>query len=68
MLLGYFYDLDGYPHYYTSIDELLDEARYVLYDDYVRALKSEIENEIQCRTDEWEFLNSDDYEDDEDDS
>lgn len=67
-MVGYFYDLDGYPHYYTSIDELLDEAKYVIGDDYVRALKLEIEGEIQRRTDEWEFLNSDDYEDDEDDS
>ena len=62
-MIGYFYDLDGYPHYYTSINELLDEAKYVLGDDYVRALKSEIEDEIQNRVNDWEFLNSNDEDD-----
>lgn len=64
-MVGYFYDKDGFPHYYYTLDELFDEARAVLGDDYVRALQSEIEDEIQRRTNELELLNSDDDEDDE---
>lgn len=63
LTFGYFYDNDGYVHYYTSLDELLDEARFVLGDDYVRALKEEMDNEVQRQIDDWTFLNGNDDED-----
>lgn len=63
LTFGYFYDDDGYVHYYTSLDELLDEARFVLGDDYVRALKEEMDNEVQRQIDDWTFLNGNDDED-----
>ena len=62
MTFGYFYNNDGYVHYYTSIDELLDEAKFILGDDYVRALKEEMDNEVQRQIDDWTFLNDDDDE------
>ena len=52
-MVGYFYDLDGFPHYYYTLDELLDEARAVLGDDYVRALQSEMQDEIQNQIDSY---------------
>ena len=63
-MAGYFYDLDGYPHYYYTLDELLDEARAVLGDDYVRALQSEMNDEIQSKIDDYELEHEDDDEDD----
>lgn len=60
LTFGYFYDNDGYVHYYASLDELLDEARFVLGDDYVRALKEEMDNEVQRQIDDWTFLNGED--------
>lgn len=63
LTFGYFYDNDGYVHCYTSLDELLDEARFVLGDDYVRALKEEMDNEVQRQIDDWTFLNGNDDED-----
>lgn len=64
MTFGYFYDNDGYVHYYTSLDELLDEARFVIGDDYVRALKEEMDNEVQRQIDDWTFINGYDDEGD----
>lgn len=54
-MVGYFYDKDGFPHYYYTLDELLDEARAVLGDDYVRALQSEMQDEIQNQIDRYEL-------------
>lgn len=65
-MVGYFYDLDGFPHYYYTLDELLDEARVVLGDDYVRALQSEMQDEIQNQIDDYK-LEHEDEDDDEDD-
>lgn len=64
-MLGYFYDKDGFPHYYYTLDELLDEARAALGDDYVRALQSEMNDEIQSQIDDYELEHGDD-EDEED--
>ena len=61
-MIGYFYDLDGFPHYYCTLDELLDEARAVLGDDYVRALRSEMQDEIQNQIDDYELAH--DYDED----
>lgn len=58
-MLGYFYDLDGFPHYYYTLDELLDEARAVLGDDYVRALQSEMQDKIQSQIDDYELEHED---------
>lgn len=63
-MIGYFYDTDGYPHYYYTFDELLDEARAVLGDDYVRALRSEMDDEIQSQIDDYELAH--DYDEDDD--
>ena len=63
--MGYFYDLDGFPHYYYTLDELLDEARVVLGDDYVRALQSEMQDEIQSQIDKYELEHDYDDEDNE---
>lgn len=61
-MIGYFYDKDGFPHYYCTLDELLDEARAVLGDDYVRALRSEMQDEIQSQIDDYELEH--DYDED----
>ena len=63
MTFGYFYDNDGYVHYYTSLGELLDEAKFIFGDDYVRALKEEMNNEVQRQIDDWTFINGYDDED-----
>lgn len=63
-MVGYFYDKDGFSHYYYTLDELLDEARAVLGDDYVRALQSEMQDEIQSQIDDYELEHEDDDEDD----
>lgn len=63
-MLGYYYDLDGYPHYYYTLDELFDEARAVLGDDYVRALQSEMQDEIQSQIDNYELEHEDEDEED----
>lgn len=65
MTFGYFYDNDGYVHYYTSLNELFDEARFVIGDDYVRALKEEMDNEVQRQIDDWTFLDDNDEDEDE---
>lgn len=62
-MAGYFYDKDGFPHYYYTLDELLDEARAVLGDDYVRALQSEMQDEIQSQIDKYELEHDYDDED-----
>ena len=64
-MVSYFYDLDGFPHYYYTLDELLDEARVLLGDDYVRALQSEMQDEIQNQIDNYELEHDYDDEDDE---
>lgn len=64
-MVGYFYDKDGFPHYYYTLDELLDEARAVLGDDYVRALQSEMQDEIQSQIDDYELEHEDDDDGDE---
>lgn len=66
-MVGYFYDKDGFPHYYYTLDELLDEARAVLGDDYVRALQSEMQDEIQSQIDDYELEHEDDDDDDDED-
>ena len=63
MTFGCFYDNNGHTHYYTSLGELLDEAKFILGDDYVRALKEEMNNEVQRQIDDWTFINGYDDED-----
>lgn len=64
-MLGYFYDNEGFIHYYYTLDDLLIEGGAALGDDYSRALKSEMEDEIQRRIDDYELARQYDDEEDE---
>lgn len=63
-VIGYWYDKQGAIHYYYVLEDLFNEVSAVMGDDFVRALRFEMQDEVQSEIDDYELAHQDDDEED----